>query len=123
MLLENIFKIKYIILLLIPFIFLIYQNLRKFNIKNKENYYLDVYLFLGLLISSSLHESYTDNQSVTFGLIPIYSILMLSIIKENISKVLFYIFCILSIVAALRLINANEIYLILIIFFTINILL
>ena len=73
-------------------------------------------MFLGLLISSSLHESYTDNQSVTFGLIPIYSILMLSLIKENRSKILFYIFCVLTIVAALRLINVNQIYLILIIF-------
>ncbi len=113
--LDNIFKIKYIILLLIPLIFVVIQNLKNYNLKNKKNYYLDLYLFLGLLISNALHESYTNNQSVTFGLIPIYSILILAITRENKSKVLFYIFLALSAVGAVRLFNANEIYLILII--------
>ena len=112
--LENIFKIKYIILLLIPFIFLTVKNFRNSDLKNKESYYLYTILFLGLLISSAIHESYTDNQSVTFGLIPIYSLLMLLLCKKNKNKILFYIFCILSTVALLRLINANEIYAILI---------
>jgi hypothetical protein len=72
---------------------------------------------MGLIATSALHESYTNNQSVTFGLLPIYSIIMLSLIKENKSKILFYIFSGLIIIGVLRLINANEIYLILLIIF------
>ena len=115
--LDNIFKIKYIILLLIPFVMVVVQNLKKIELKKKEGFYLDAYLFMGLIATSALHESYTNNQSVTFGLLPIYSIIMLSLIKENKSKILFYIFSGLIIIGVLRLINANEIYLILLIIF------
>ena len=111
LLIDNIFKIKYIIFLLIPFVFLIKQNLKKLDLRKEKNYFLDSYLFFGLMISSIIHESYTDNQSVTFGLLPIYAILILSLIKENKSKILFYIFCILTVVAVLLLINVNKIYL------------
>lgn len=113
--LDNILKIKYIILLIIPIIFVIYQKLKKYNLKKEKNYYLDAYLFISLIISSVLHESYTNNQSVTFGLIPIYSILIFLLVKDNKSINLFYIFGLLTIIGALRLINANEIYLFLII--------
>ena len=51
-------------------------KLKKYNLTKEKNYYLDAYLFISLIISSVLHESYTNNQSVTFGLIPIYSILI-----------------------------------------------
>ena len=114
---DNILKIKYIILLLIPFVVIVAQNLKKIELRKKESFYLDIYLFTGLIVSSALHESYTNNQSVTFGLLPIYSIIILSLIKENKSKILFYIFSALSIIGLLRLINANEIYLILLIIF------
>ena len=114
---DNILKIKYIILLLIPFVVIVAQNLKKIELKKKESFYLDIYLFMGLIVSSALHESYTNNQSVTFGLLPIYSIIILSLIKENKSKILFYIFSALSIIGVLRLINENEIYLILLIIF------
>ena len=113
---DNLFKIKYIILFLIPFIFLVIQNLYNKDLKNKENYFLDVYLFFCLIVSSCLHESYTDNQSVTFGLLPVYSILILSLTKENKSRALFYIFCALSLIIGLRLINENQIYIVLIAF-------
>ena len=114
---DNILKIKYIILLLIPFVVIVAQNLKKIELRKKESFYLDIYLFTGLIVSSALHESYTNNQSVTFGLLPIYSIIILSLIKENKSKILFYIFSVLSIIGVLRLINENEIYLILLIIF------
>ena len=114
---DNILKIKYIILLLIPFVVIVAQNLKKIELRKKESFYLDIYLFIGLIVSSALHESYTNNQSVTFGLLPIYSIIILSLIKENKSKILFYIFSALSIIGVLRLINENEIYLILLIIF------
>ena len=114
---DNILKIKYIIFLLIPFVAIVAQNLKKIELIKKESFYLDIYLFTGLIVSSALHESYTNNQSVTFGLLPIYSIIILSLIKENKSKILFYIFSALSIIGVLRLINANEIYLILLIIF------
>jgi len=114
---DNILKIKYIILLLIPFVVIVAQNLKKIELRKKESFYLDIYLFMGLIVSSALHESYTNNQSVTFGLLPIYSIIILSLIKENKSKILFYIFSALSIIGVLRLINENEIYLILLIIF------
>ena len=114
---DNILKIKYIIFLLIPFVAIVAQNLKKIELIKKESFYLDVYLFTGLIVSSALHESYTNNQSVTFGLLPIYSIIILSLIKENKSKILFYIFSALSIIGVLRLINENEIYLILLIIF------
>ena len=114
---DNILKIKYIILLLIPFVVIVAQNLKKIELRKKESFYLDIYLFMGLIVSSALHESYTNNQSVTFGLLPIYSIIILSLIKENKSKILFYIFSVLSIIGVLRLINENEIYLILLIIF------
>ena len=114
---DNILKIKYIILLLIPFVVIVAQNLKKIELRKKESFYLDIYLFMGLIVSSALHESYTNNQSVTFGLLPIYSIIILSLIKENKSKILFYIFTALSIIGVLRLINENEIYLILLIIF------
>ena len=114
---DNILKIKYIILLLIPFVVIVAQNLKKIELRKKESFYLDIYLYTGLIVSSALHESYTNNQSVTFGLLPIYSIIILSLIKENKSKILFYIFSVLSIIGVLRLINENEIYLILLIIF------
>ena len=114
---DNILKIKYIILLLIPFVVIVAQNLKKIELRKKESFYLDIYLFMGLIVSSALHESYTNNQSVTFGLLPVYSIIILSLIKENKSKILFYIFSALSIIGVLRLINENEIYLILLIIF------
>ena len=114
---DNILKIKYIILLLIPFVVIVAQNLKKIELRKKESFYLDIYLFIGLIVSSALHESYTNNQSVTFGLLPIYSIIILSLIKENKSKILFYTFSALSIIGVLRLISANEIYLILLIIF------
>ena len=114
---DNILKIKYIIFLLIPFVAIVAQNLKKIELIKKESFYLDIYLFTGLIVSSALHESYTNNQSVTFGLLPIYSIIILSLIKENKSKILFYIFSALSIIGVLRLINENEIYLILLIIF------
>ena len=114
---DNILKIKYIILLLIPFVVIVAQNLKKIELRKKESFYLDIYLFMGLIVSSALHESYTNNQSVTFGLLPIYSIIILSLIKENKGKILFYIFSVLSIIGVLRLINENEIYLILLIIF------
>ena len=114
---DNILKIKYIILLLIPFVVIVAQNLKKIELRKKESFYLDIYLYTGLIVSSALHESYTNNQSVTFGLLPIYSIIILSLIKENKGKILFYIFSVLSIIGVLRLINENEIYLILLIIF------
>jgi len=114
---DNILKIKYIIFLLIPLVVIVVQNLKKIELRKKESFYLDIYLFIGLIISSALHESYTNNQSVTFGLLPIYSIIILSLIKENKSKILFYTFSALSIIGVLRLISANEIYLILLIIF------
>ena len=114
---DNILKIKYIIFLLIPFVVIVAQNLKKIELRKKESFYLDIYLYTGLIVSSALHESYTNNQSVTFGLLPIYSIIILSLIKENKSKILFYIFSVLSIIGVLRLINENEVYLILLIIF------
>lgn len=116
--LDNILKIKYIILLLIPFILIIRNKIKKFNLKSKKDhhFYLDAYLFFTIMLSSILHESYTDNQSVTFGLLPIYSILMISLVEKNKNKIIFYTFCVLLIISGLRLLNANQSYLILLTF-------
>ncbi len=104
-------RIKYLLFLILPSLLFLHYDLKKYKggkfLKNTKAL-VDYILLFGLFIIVALHESYTKNQSVTFAILPIFSILLIFCFKEkNIIRNIFYLICL---VAFIRLLRLNLIY-------------
>ena len=104
-LVDSFFNIKYLSFLLIPTTVL-YLKIKD---NNKTFHFFIIYT---IIITSIIHGSYTANQAVTVGLLPLISIILYS--KLNNDKVLKYIFVFLILIAVSRIFLSSNNYLIII---------
>ena len=98
-------KIRYVVFLLIPFIFILFNKLKNKKINNNL---LNLLLITGLFMTAIIHESYTWNQATTLGLLPFISAILIKL-SNNKSKLIEYFFYTLILGLILRLIF-SELY-------------
>jgi hypothetical protein len=104
-------KIKYLLFLILPSLLFFYYDMQKIKDK-KSSINFDIWiiylLLFGLFLILALHESYTWNQAVTFAILTVFSVLLIISSKEkNIIRVIFYF---ISLVAFVRLVRLDLIY-------------